>query len=123
VRLRTKRSWGFENPQSWGFENPESWGFENPESCRFETQRAGDSNPKSWRFETQRAGDSKTQRASYLVCDSMRGKMSRRLSLDVKLAAPSVAPPIVRRFAASSIGFKGREMNLKEQSHERRFGF
>jgi hypothetical protein len=39
--------------------------------------------------------------------------MSRRLSLDVKPAAPSVAPPIVRRFAASSIGFKGREMKFK----------
>jgi hypothetical protein len=35
--------------------------------------------------------------------------MSRRLSLEVKPAAPSVAPLIVRRFADSSNGFKGRE--------------
>jgi hypothetical protein len=92
-------------------------GDSNPESCGSKSQRAGD-------LKTQRAGDSKTQRATYLVCDSMRGKMSRRLSLDVKLAAPSVAPPIVRRFAASSISFKGREMkNLKGLSHERGFGF
>ncbi len=34
--------------------------------------------------------------------------------MDVKPAAPSVAPPIVRRFAASSIGFDGHEMKLKQ---------
>jgi hypothetical protein len=46
--------------------------------------------------------------------------MSRRLSLDVKLAAPSVAPPIVRRFAAaSSIGFKGREIKFKQSGDKR----
>jgi hypothetical protein len=47
--------------------------------------------------------------------------MSRRLSLDVKLAAPSVAPPIVRRFADSSIGFKGHEIIFKQPGDTRSF--
>jgi hypothetical protein len=47
--------------------------------------------------------------------------MSRRLSLDVKPAAPSVAPPIVRRFADSSIGFKGREIIFNQPGDAQSF--
>jgi hypothetical protein len=45
--------------------------------------------------------------------------MSSRLSLDVKPAAPSVAPPIARRFADSSNGFDGHEMKFKQPGDKR----